>query len=279
MKTNVIYRNDTITSPYQPTKSSVRLNRRIRESRGENSDQNNNFVSSYTTAAGFAIDQRKYKDELPVNTVNRIKGILNNLNIITVETNWLNSVTGFHSVTVSIENTDLSTNGKGGTADYALASAYGELIERLQNQAHFRLSMNLSQEALEYRGFYYAPDEVYMTASEFLNSGDEWTQKLALTKPRTDVKELLNKWMNISYEQTPSDFIALPFLNQRTRRVSNIPIKMVSKMYMSNGMCAGNTAEEALVQGISEVLERATNKAVVLNKVVPPTIPREYIRQ
>jgi len=48
-------------------------------------------------------------------------------------------------------------------------------------------------------------------------------------------------------------------------------------MYMSNGMCAGNSPEEALVQGIAEIFERYANKLILHQRIVPPTIPRKYI--
>lgn len=76
-----------------------------------------------------SISQRKFKDETPLNTINRIRNILNDLGILTVETGWANSAEGFYSVTVMIQNTNLSTNGKGTSYEYALASAYGELME------------------------------------------------------------------------------------------------------------------------------------------------------
>ena len=92
------------------------------------------------------ISVRKYKDELPLNTINKIRNILNDLGILTVEQGWAHSADSFYSVTVSVANTTLSTNGKGTTYQYALASAYGELMERLQNQAPFRLNTDVSQE-------------------------------------------------------------------------------------------------------------------------------------
>ncbi|PIH03066.1 YcaO-like family protein [Clostridium combesii] len=225
-----------------------------------------------------SFDMTKYKDELPTNTITKIKKILYNLGIYPIETNWNNSAKGFYSVSVVIKDTNLSTNGKGTTPLYALASAYGEMMERLQNQSFFKLSIDLSPQALQYRGFYYAPDEKKMSINEVLNSKDDWVQ-IQMSKVRRDIdkRELLKKWKDISYENTYCDFVALPYLNLTNSKLSYIPIKMISKMYMSNGMCAGNTIEEALVQGLSEVFERAVNKAIVLDKIIPPTIPRDYI--
>lgn len=220
----------------------------------------------------------KYKDELPLYTINRVRNILKRLGILTVETSWTHSIDEFYSVTVAIANTPLSTNGKGTTYEYALASAYGELMERLENFAPFRLNTDLSQRVLEEKGFFYAPDEKLISLEQMLNSEEEWLkEKLSPIKSQSDKINLLKKWQAISREEIPSDFIALPFCNLNSGQLSYIPVKMVSKMYMSNGMCAGNTKEEALVQGISEVLERNANKRIVTEQLTPPTIPRELI--
>lgn len=58
----------------------------------------------------------------------------------------------------------------------------------------------------------------------------------------TNLTELLDKWQKVSYEAVPSDFIALPFMNINSRRISYISIEMIS-----------------------------------LQKIVPPTIPRTYL--
>jgi ribosomal protein S12 methylthiotransferase accessory factor len=54
-------------------------------------------------------------------------------------------------------------------------------------------------------------------------------------------------------------------------------VQFLRLAYGSNGMCAGNTPEEAVVQGISEVLERHVNLEILKKQIVPPTIPAEYI--
>lgn len=226
-----------------------------------------------------SLSQRKYKDELPLNTINQIRNLLTDLGILTVETGWQNSAEGFFSVNLAVENTNIKSNGKGTTTEYALASAYAELIERLQNQAHFRLSMDFSIENFEYMGFFYTPDEKCLSIDDILNSNEDWIQtQFSRMKSKISKEYLLNKWINVSYENTPCDFVAIPYLNIKNTQLSHIPIKMVSKMYMSNGMCAGNTAHEAIVQGISEILERYVNKEIILKKITPPTISKEYIK-
>jgi len=227
-----------------------------------------------------SIGMTKYKDELPANTINKIRNILHSLGLLTIETSWNNSAADFFSVRVNIAGTNLGTNGKGATREYALASVYGELMERLQNQAFFRLNADFAQDTMEYQGFFYAPDEKAISIEELLNSKEDWiTTQLSFVDSSIDKLELLKKWQAVSYEKTPADFIALPYYNLKKNTISHIPIKMITKMYMSNGMCAGNSYEEALVQGLSEVLERNANIRIIKEKMTPPDFPREYLER
>lgn len=225
------------------------------------------------------LDSKKFKDDLPLNTINKIRNILNELGILAVEKDWQNSANGYYSVNLMIPDTNLFTNGKGTSYEFALASAYGELMERLQNYSFLRLNKDLSDEALAYKDFYYAPDEKALSIKDILASKDDWFKfQLSHIKKNIDSKSLLEKWKSVSYESVESDFIGLPYVNYHNGTLSYIPIKMLLKMYMTNGMCAGNTLEEALIQGISEVLERYINKKIIRDKITPPTIPSDYIK-
>lgn len=226
-----------------------------------------------------SLSMNKYKDSDPLTTIHKIRTILYDLGINTTELNWQNSANGFFSVTISVSGTSIRTNGKGTTKEFALASVYGELMERLQNFAPFRLSMDFSNNVLEYGGFYYAPDEKMYDTNDLLSSNNEWLQcQLAtLNNSHPELISLFTKWKKVSYEDIPKDFITIPYKNISTSNISYIPIKMSNKMYMSNGMCAGNTREEALIQGLCELMERYANKQIIENKITPPTIPRKYI--
>ena len=73
-----------------------------------------------------------FKDEKPVATVCRIKQILQALGIETREQWFDSSVPYCYSLRVSVVGTTFGVNGKGLTREFALASGYGELMERLQ---------------------------------------------------------------------------------------------------------------------------------------------------
>lgn len=241
--------------------------------------------------SGF--DSVKYKDDLPANTISKIKKILDNLGIYTIE-KWFEPVNGLFSLQISIKGTGIKTNGKGTAPEYALASAYAEFIERLQNLALINFS---SPEIRHYKGFYHAPDEKLVTAEEMANAFGGSIKFFLPQLPEergNSVSEFMSQWFdNIPFpdqkisaqrnfkfhasEGDPPCFTAIPFYDVSDGNIYHVPSQLIRLAYGSNGMCAGNTPEEAIVQGVSEALERHVNLEIVKKKIVPPTIPNEYI--
>lgn len=230
---------------------------------------------------GFFIVNDKYKEVTPEKTISKIRGILADINIMPIETHWFDSAQDFYSVRISIPDTDLGTNGKGTTRVYALASAYAELLERLQNMSPFKLSINLERDAYEKEGFCFLPDEQEITIDEFIESNNQWLEEQIkntdLEKNKEKLKNIVKQWKQITYNQEKEKFNGTPLVNLETNEKSYVPQIMLSKMYMSNGMCAGNKKEEAINQGISETMERYVNRKIIKEKITPPDIPIDYL--
>lgn len=222
--------------------------------------------------------QYKYKDCSPKDTIKRIQDILAQVNI-EVDIHHKETLKYFHSVFLRIKGTNLFTNGKGTSYEYALASAYGELMERLQNYALYNIKYDISEEASLYDGFYYAPDEKYFSVGEILE--DDRFTKLFLTGYTThqEKEAFLQKLMELNTVE--DSLVSLPFYscNDEDSQPVYIPSHMMLNFYATNGMCAGNTREEALIQGLSEVYERYVNKELYYNKIVPPTIEKKYLKE
>ena len=81
----------------------------------------------------------QYKDIEPMETISKSIEKLANLGIITQEV-WNRIETEIFSVHLSVLGTTITSNGKGCTRELALASGYGELIERLSFLLPFRVS-------------------------------------------------------------------------------------------------------------------------------------------
>ena len=206
-----------------------------------------------------------YKAAAPEATISRITGILDTIGIKTkVETFKYSE--GIHSSRVTIvngalESCGLGCNGKGRTEAYALASAYAELMERIQNRV-------LGFEALKYSvcgymerqtfphapfqkktsgnlPFYYYPDEVceFVDKEEIINL----LQKYAPSNQTAGAMASLHG---------PYHLVLAPMYNLSSRKVVISPVEIMRYLSDSTGMCAGNNAAEAILQGLCEICER-----------------------
>ena len=249
----------------------------------------------------YNIANHKYKEYLPLNTVNKIRNILSELGVLMVET-WTNSVEGIYSVRIDIQGTNVGQNGKGTTEAYALASAYAEFMERLQNSYTYN-EVDLCPEAVQGGGFYFGPDEKYLTVEDVLQGDDElfkvliplefennesevventWKNNILKWLPEAKSArrhELACKWSVGNPEGCPSDFIALPFYNVTLGKLCFVPYQMQRMPYASNGTCAGNSPEEAIVQGLSEIMERYVIKLIFTKRITPPTVPPKHLHK
>lgn len=249
-----------------------------------------------------AEEHKKYKDDQPLNTVRRIRGILHSLEILTVE-QWFKAGDSLYSVRVVIAGTDIGQNGKGTTEAYALASAYGEFIERLQIGTLYPGDL-LGPVALEAEGFYYAPDEEYASVEQVLQASGSVVDHLLTSGASElatsagiesllagklaqwygdddqDIKlALLTEWAGETPSACPADFVCLPYYSLKEKKLFAIPVPMLRLPYLHNGAAAGNSPEEALVQAMSEILERYVHQQIMAGKVTPTEIPLDYLEQ
>lgn len=203
---------------------------------------------------------KQYKAVLPKYTVNRIRDILKKSGI-TVSEECVNDERNlFFSVHLRIDSgklryLDISTNGKGKSMEYALASAYGELMERLQSRVLFSLRHSIPSgvSGLKYT---FAPDERLLEGQNFEES----------LKLYTSLPEHV-----ISFYKKKSE-IGLPFADIFNKSLVFIPMRIVEHCCGSNGMCAGNTRHEAILQGICEIFERYALRLIYHQSLTPPLL-------
>ena len=198
----------------------------------------------------------KNKDALPLKTISTIKQILEKNNVLFFEYFYSNLDSPIQSLTVNLffQNSLISVNGKGTSKDYALASAYGELMERLQNGMLFRL----------YNNFYYDKNEKNTNFAELKKSENLFIKEANITKRKI---EKVNKLTTpaLYYEEKIKNIITVPFENISEKRISYLPIKYIFSIQSTTGMCSGNTKEEALIQGICEIYERYYQQKFIAN--------------
>lgn len=194
-----------------------------------------------------------HKDASPEETVERIKMILEEFGLYLNEVNRINVADKFYSIRV-YDSLNCGANGKGASMELALASAYAEYMERLQNDMAFVAKFGLKED------FKIAQkDCVVLTIKEILEDCSAIFKTLfpnMLSKIDVDKK-----------------IEALPYYSVFDDNISYLPSSIIKTFCGSNGMAAGNTAHEAIVQGISEIFERHVLNYVYLYENISPIIP------
>jgi ribosomal protein S12 methylthiotransferase accessory factor len=206
----------------------------------------------------------KLKDDLPESTVRKIKKILSALQLRVTLLSERNPAPNLFSMRLKVDESDMASNGKGTTREYAMASAYAELIERIQTMP-IPLVYGL-----------YPPDLVRLKRSEITRHAGLMVETLmsAGSSKLDRVLDLLGKFER----NRPSSICCVPFKSMFDGRIEYVPVDVVY-MYRTHGMCAGNTREEALTQGICEILERFSNFHFVKVGSTPPDVPVSYIKR
>ena len=225
-----------------------------------------------TTAMPPILDAA-FKDDSPLNTVKRVKDILKSYGIETVE-KWTESgVPNCYSLRVSVFGTAFGVNGKGVNEEFALASGYGELMERLQLGRIFSAEQ---QKENSYESLH--ADDVTLPAKELLERNRKWyTIYTRLLKEQTGV-ELTEEELLAQYCDQDGLVKVVPFYCVNSDTVEYLPSELLGAVYSTNGSAAGNTMEEAVVQAISEVVERNCSARLRTEEIAVPDVPEEVLR-
>ncbi len=228
------------------------------------------------------LQEMRYKEVKPEETVARLKKILKENNI-EVEEQWREkSSAGTYSLRLCIKGTNIGQNGKGMTKEFAEASAYSEFFERYQNGIlKFRI-----EEPTKEIPFKVAPDEKNMNVEELEKENNAFFNNIIarnnMKNATNDEKvKLLQKIFNeeTSLIEPEKEHLVLPYYSVKTKKLIHIPYKLNSYLYDTNGMCAGNSPEEALIEGLSEILERYVALKIFKEKVNLPEIPNSYLER
>ncbi len=218
------------------------------------------------------------KDAALEDSINYFHQQLASYDLEVKEASWLNPVPNVWSV--HIQNTQCPlcfANGKGASKKAALASALGEYFERLSTN-YFFSDFYLGEDAAN-ADFVHYPTEKWFPIPE---SG---------LLPEGLLSEKLLKFYNTNGELTAMDLIdlqsshpergicALPFVQQSDHKTVYVPVNLIANLYASNGMSAGNTRNEARVQGLSEIFERFAKNKIIAEAISLPIIPTDVINR
>ena len=192
------------------------------------------------------------------------------------EASWLNPVPNVWSVHIRDKDCpQCFSNGKGASKKAALASALGEYFERLSTN-YFWTDFYLGQDIAN-GDFVHYPNEKWFPIEDeaLLPQGILDDHLFEHFDPNQELTpELLVDLQSGNYER---GIVALPYVRQSDQQTVYIPQSIISNLYVSNGMSAGNSQFEARVQGLSEVFERYVKNKIIAEAISLPLIPQEMM--
>ncbi|MBQ4850448.1 OsmC domain/YcaO domain-containing protein [Pseudoalteromonas sp. MMG012] len=169
------------------------------------------------------------------------------------------------------------TNGKGSTKEGALCSALGEFIERL-NCNFFYNDQYLGQDIAHSEFVHYPnekwfkPDESDALPTEIL---DEYC--LEIYNPEGELRG--SHLIDTNSGNVERGICSIPYVRQSDGETVYFPSNLIENLFLSNGMSAGNNFEEAKVQCLSEIFERAVKRQIIEQEIVLPDVPRSVIEK
>lgn len=196
------------------------------------------------------------KDSSPTDTVRLIKNLLYKNGIETNVVFTHNNDNEIYSVRVEFSTIPgLGTNGKGITLEYAMASAYGEFMERLESgflvDQYYLFKVNR-----DYNKTISVDELLLVTKEIFSNYCSEESLQL-ISEHASNTKDIL-------YGEE--------YFNIGKRKIEVLPETLIRLVCGSNGLCAGNSPAEALCQGAFEVFERFALKKLFLEGANMPDV-------
>jgi ribosomal protein S12 methylthiotransferase accessory factor len=227
----------------------------------------------------------KGKDAALEESIDSMFEKLKALKIDIEEASWLNPVPNVYSVHIRDKDCGLMfTNGKGTTKKSCLASALGEYFERLSCN-YFFADFFLGEDYAN-GDFVHYPDERWFhdadgeddSLPEGLLDEELWdyydpdkeltASKIFDTNSTSGIEDLKKRGI-----------CACPYHRLRDGKTIWFPINIIGNIYVSNGMSAGNTQNEARVQSLSEVFERYIKNKIIAEGICLPEVPEEVLQR
>ncbi|HDL6853467.1 TPA: YcaO-like family protein [Yersinia enterocolitica] len=218
------------------------------------------------------------KDAALEDSISRFQQKLSYLGFNIEEASWLNPVPHVWSVHIRDRDCPLCfTNGKGASKKAALASALGEYFERLSTN-YFFADFYLGK-AIAEGDFVHYPNEKWFSIPEddLLPEGILDERLLAFYDPENEL--VASDLVDLQSGNAARGICSLPFTRQSDLETVYIPMNIIGNLYVSNGMSAGNTANEARVQALSEVFERSVKNRIIAESISLPEIPAEVLNR
>ena len=216
------------------------------------------------------------KDAALEDSIANFQQKLINLGFHIEQASWLNPVPNVWSVHIRDKDCpQCFSNGKGSSQKAALASALGEYFERLSTN-YFFTDFYLGQQIANGDFVHYPSEKWFPIEDEdLLPNGILDPFLLDFYDPAQELTpDLL---IDLQSGNGERGIVALPYVRQSDQQTVYIPQAIINNLYVSNGMSAGNSKNEARVQGLSEVFERYVKNRIIAEAISLPEIPAEVM--
>jgi len=200
-----------------------------------------------------------HKAAPPLDTVRRVRELLANLDVFTVETFHPPAARGAaYSCRLELGDAPFlgagfSVNGKGMSPRWALASAYGELMERLGCGELLPRTCS-------------AADAQCIPVGEFARGCPEAFLCAMGATSRAEMADFLR-------DAFGGFLRCAPFEEVGSGEKVLLPEEMIRDLCGTTGLCAGNTRDEAMLQGLMEIFERYATRKLYQFRLTPPEVP------
>ncbi|MBR7888292.1 OsmC domain/YcaO domain-containing protein [Marinomonas sp. A79] len=217
--------------------------------------------------------------DLPVEqTIANMTAMLADLGMKIEISSWRNIVPNVWSLHIRDAASPMCfTNGKGATKESALCSALGEFIERLSN--NFFYNDQFFGTEIANSDFVHYPSEKW-----FLLEDDDALPAGLLDDYCLDIynpdDELFGSHLiDTNSGNAERGICAIPYTRHSDGETVYFPSNLIENLFLSNGMSAGNNLQEAHVQCLSEIFERAVKRQIIEEEIVLPDVPMSVLEK
>ena len=195
------------------------------------------------------------------------------------EVSVLNPVPFVYSQHIRDSSCDLMfTNGKGASEKSCLASSLGEYFERLS--CNYFFADYYLGEKFENDTFVHYPNEKWFIFDDESERMPEGLLSVSLWEYFDPENELHpSQIFDTNSGVGERGICALPFVRQSDGKTIYFPVNIIGNIYVSNGMAAGNSKNEARVQALSEIYERYAKNKIIAEGICLPLIPAEVMQR
>lgn len=217
--------------------------------------------------------------DLPLEqTIANMTQLLSDLGMKIEISSWRNIVPNVWSLHIRDAASPMCfTNGKGASKESALCSALGEFIERLN--CNFFYNDQFLGEEIANSEFVHYPNEKWFKpdADDALPADilDEYTREIY--DPEGELRGV--HLIDTNSGNSARGICSIPYVRHSDGQTVYFPSNLIENLFLSNGMSAGNNVNEAKVQCLSEIFERAVKRQIIEQEIVLPDVPQTVLNK